>query len=308
MEFKQSTEWREIIRFIKKSNFMKCGGGLDSLAVQAHLEDLAILYEKSISVFLQALQKQKEAFYAKTQGSFHTGEYAEGAVKAVCEQDSVFDISKQKKGHTKTEEAQTQQNSYTEKTNLLRTLLQEQEAMLQAAKLRADAIIAQAQKEANALQNALPDSAVLRVKKEAQMQQSITQRSKAVQNLLQGLREQVQQLAKDIDALQARAGELKTLRALREQVQELARGLDALQMRSEEAEGLVPLAPQQSEASIKSVSAASLNRDTNEEEEALSEREKLYLAARRARAAEIERQQAVLDALLAKQAQEEARA
>ncbi|MCL2670431.1 MAG: hypothetical protein FWF10_00135 [Clostridiales bacterium] len=204
-------------------------------------------------------------------------------------------------------ELEMQRKIYAEKAEDLVLLLTEQKKATKAAqdeaRREASGIVARAKREADAIVNTAQEKVRRHTEKEEQAMQSITDKGRELQGLLRGLREQVGALAKEIDELQARAGELKMLRALREQVEELAQELDSMQQRSESAtdrEGYAPPLPQ--------APTGERAEEKKEDKPAAIQAERpVYDATRQTRMQEIERQRASLQALREQQEQDEQR-
>ncbi|MCL2672306.1 MAG: hypothetical protein FWF10_09780 [Clostridiales bacterium] len=239
MELNRRVQLQEITTFIKKTDFERFAYGVDPAVVQAHLEDVALLYENILSALWIEQEREFGALDARLRTLADRNTELEQALQNTAV--PAKDITAQENTalrdslYQKAEALEAQRTVYVEKAEALETLLAEQRQLLEAARGEAVQIVALAQREAEEIIRVTRENLRRHTEKEDRIRQSITQKSRELQNLLQGLREQVRHLAREIDALQERAGELKMLRALREQVEDLAQELDLLQRRSEDS-------------------------------------------------------------------------
>lgn len=321
--------------FIKEVQFRKQMFGVKEADIRSCLEDVSLMYEDVLASCEEEREKaQKERMQMQEQIRILTEQTTQltrkleeketqrvalaqernSAVAALAkEEEACLDL------HKKMETLEIQRKAYSEKTEALVSLLSEQKKLIAttqgAAYKEAEDIVTRAKREAEAIVLAAQEKVRRHTEKEEQVMQSITEKSKELQELLRSLRNQVGSLAKEIDDLQSRAGELKMLRALREQVEELAQELDSLQQRSETATDRGGYEVPKSKLSlIENIGVQEEKEDVFAEasigtksETDFAEENPLSEMAKRVRMEEIERQRANLQALLEKQALDDSR-
>jgi cell division septum initiation protein DivIVA len=332
MDFDNQQE--NINALIENVTFRKKLFGVNGKDVRACLDDIATMYEELFNELKNTRDIERAEFLKqiedlKTQNAELTQQNKEKenllqkaqsekllAQQALSKAEPTRDAQVQVELRQKLFELEEQRKIYAARAESLSALLTEQnsirEKILSTAQNSANEIVNRAKKEAEAILATAHEKVRRHTEKEEQAMQSITQKGRDLQKMIVGLRDQVGALGVELERLQERAGELKMLRALREQVEELSMELDKLQKQSEGItdrggyEPPLPVYPDKIEQMDGEIEKKELSESSISPEKALTEREQLYAASRRARAEEIERQKAVLEALLERQAQDEA--